>query len=432
MSLSKGLVAGPMVLLLSLIWVLSCQESGGATDASADSVVGVLDVTPIPDVATNACSATLTLGEPVLVVPSSGLPVKVAVDKANNNLDVIEHGGRYYLAFRSAPSHFASPETRLFVVSSVDKISWDYELNLHLGTDVREPRFVSLGQELVLFYAVLGESPMDFQPQGMMSTTRSADGEWSSPDWAYLEGFIPWRARVLDGVPQLMGYVGGADIYDSGESGLAVHWLRVLSPTDFAPMVPGQPVVISGGVSETDFAFLPDGRLLAVARNEEGDDDGFGSKICTAAADALGEWECAHDPRKYDSPLVFTQGQRVFLVARRNVTETGYFDLGRSDLPADERFLAYQLAYWETPKRCAIWEVDAETLTVQHLTDLPSAGDTCFPSLLRISENEVELWNYTSPLADPDISWFEGQTGETFIYRIKLAFGCDDTVVVDR
>ncbi len=415
-----------LINLLCLCWVLSCQPSEGADKVGPDVAGRSLDTVPSVDLTEVTCTATLSLGEPTFVVPSAGLPAQVEVDNSNNNLDVIEHGGRYYLAFRSAPSHFASAETRIFVVSSDDKTSWDYELTLQLSTDIREPRFLSLGQELILFFAVLGDSPMDFQPQGMMSTVRMEDGQWEAPEWAYLEGFIPWRARVLDGVAQLIGYVGGADIYDSGESGLAVHWLKVSSPTDFAPMVPDSPVVLSGGVSETDFAFLPDGSVVAVARNEDGDADGFGSKICSAEAGAIGDWTCAHDPRKYDSPLLFVQGSRVFLVGRRNVTESGNYDLNRTDLPEDERFLAYQLAYWEAPKRCAIWEVNPDTLQVEHLTDLPSAGDTCFPSVLRLSTNEVELWNYTSPLSNPDISWFEGQTGTTGIYRIKLTFGCDE------
>ena len=36
----------------------------------------------------------------------------------------------------------------------------------------------------------------------------------------------------------------------------------------------------------------------------------------------LGTWTCAHDPKKYDSPLVFVQDDTVYLIGRRNLTET--------------------------------------------------------------------------------------------------------------
>src|SRR5215471_2315342 len=42
------------------------------------------------------------------VVPSDGLPPEVVAQQANNNLDVVRHSdGRVYLAWRTAPSHFA-------------------------------------------------------------------------------------------------------------------------------------------------------------------------------------------------------------------------------------------------------------------------------------------------------------------------------------
>src|SRR5437899_9328242 len=44
------------------------------------------------------------------VVPSSGMDSRSEVKTANNNLEVVRHQGRGNLAWRSAPSHFASSE----------------------------------------------------------------------------------------------------------------------------------------------------------------------------------------------------------------------------------------------------------------------------------------------------------------------------------
>jgi hypothetical protein len=201
-----------------------------------------------------------------------------------------------------------------------------------------------------------------------------------------------------------------------------VHFLTSQNGLDWEPVVDGQPVVLTGGSSETDFAFLDDGSLIAVSRNELGDDLGFGSKICRAPADALGDWECVGDPRKYDSPLVFQVGSEVYLIGRRNVTETGNYDLGYDDMTHQQQISQYQFAYWREPKRCALWRVDPETLTVSFVLDLPSRGDTCFPSLLWSDDGSAWVYNYTSPLDGADLDWNRGQLGDTDIYRIQLDF----------
>ena len=47
------------------------------------------------------------------------IPKDVHLRKANNNLDIITYVDKYYLAFRTAPSHFASKKTRIYVLSSM-------------------------------------------------------------------------------------------------------------------------------------------------------------------------------------------------------------------------------------------------------------------------------------------------------------------------
>ena len=108
------------------------------------------------------------------------------------------------------------------------------------------------------------------------------------------------------------------------------------------------------------------------------------------------------------------------MVARRQVTESGAYDLGMDELPHDEQYLQYQAAYWNTPKRCALWEVDPEALEVSFVLDLPSNGDTCFPDVLELGEGSFELYDYTSPSDDPELSWIEGQQGPTSIHRLQL------------
>lgn len=366
-------------------------------------------------------------GDPVQIVPRAGLP-GVPANLANNNLDIVQHDGRLFFAWRTAPSHFASADAYLNVLSREPGGEWEFEATLHVGTDLREPRFLSWNDSLFLYFAVLGDNPSEFVPGAARWVERVGLGEWTEDAPFQQEGFIPWRTKVIDDVPYMTGYVGGENIYDLGSDEppdpVQVQFLTTTDGVTWTGVVPNNAVVHVGGGSETDFALLDDGTLIAVMRNELGDDSGFGSKICRAEADRLGIWSCIHDPRKYDSPLVFSFEERVFLIARRNVTETGWYDLGRSDLDAREQYFEYQTDYWGNPKRCSLWEVDSETLEVSLHFDLPSAGDTCFAGIVPYGDEDAFLiYNYSSPIdGDPDISWLQGQTNPTNIYSHLLRF----------
>jgi hypothetical protein len=383
---------------------------------------------PICEALPELCAAVPSSGpahsEPVQVVPGPGLPPEVVLQTSHNNLDLLWWRGRLYFAFRAAPFHYASHQTVLYVVSSADLESWRFEATFDLDTDLREPRFLAVGERLFISFAVLGTNILAFEPQGARVSERRGPGRWTAPEAIFEPGFIPWRARNIDGRGHLIGYVGGENIYENDREGLAVHWLVTDDGRSFAPAVGGQPVVLRGGSSETDFALLDDGSLVAVSRNEAGDELGWGSKICRAEAGRLGEWRCVADPKKYDSPLVLRDGGATWLIARRNVTETGDYDLFRRDEPPASQTTAYQLDYWQRPKRCSLWRVDPEGLAVSFVLDLPSRGDTCFASAVPLG-SDAGAWlvfDYSSPLGPEgeDPSWLAGQQGPTNIHRLAL------------
>jgi len=408
-----------IVLYCLFVGASGCEEDDGSS-ASEDQASDDDLASDDDDDDTAPVLPEVTDGR--IVVPGDGLPDEIELQQANNNLDVARHEGRVFLAWRTAPSHFASERARLYVVSSTDETTWDLEATFHLETDLREPRLLAWDGRLFLYFAVLGTNPLNFEPGGMMATERLDAGEWTEPAAFYGEGFIPWRAKVIDDVPYLLAYVGGESIYSMDPKPIEVHWLTTENGFDWTPVVTGQPVVLSGGSSETDFEFLADGSLVAVSRCEAGDPLGFGMKICRASAHNLGAWQCRIDPRKYDSPLMFTHEGEVYLIGRRNLSETGNYDLGYDTLPDQMQYLLYELDYWITPKRTALWRIDPDTSTVEFVLDFPSRGDTCFPGLLRNADNSYTIYNYTSPLSGPDTVWLLGQLGPTFIVRLTLEF----------
>ncbi|MCB1154023.1 hypothetical protein KDL45_10270 [bacterium] len=400
------------------------DDDTSADDDADDDSTDDDDDTSDDDTTDDDIGGDIMISAYTQIVPSELMPEEVAPQDANNNLDVVEHEGRYYLAFRTGPFHFASPDVVMYVVSSDDQVNWEYETEFTMERDLREPRLLSFDGKLFLYFALLGESAFGFEPGGMMVSERKGAGDWTEPVPVEEEiGYIPWRTKAIDGVPYMIAYEGGGSIYDfvGDPEPIKVHWLTTEDGYDWSAVDPEHEVVLEGGNSETDWVFLDDGSLVAVTRNEAGDEFGWGSKICRADADNLGDWQCAGDPKKYDSPLVFrTQDNRVFLIGRRNVTEDGLYDLGRDDLSETLQGIYYELAYWVKPKRCSLWSVDPETLSVDFVLDLPSSGDTCFAGIIDYGDDTFEVYNYTSPPTQGDLWWIQGQLAPTFIYRLTL------------
>lgn len=433
--------------LLLAAGLLACGEDDGSAASDvvdSDETVGsdeAADSTgdrhPLCDQVGGWCGRTpteLTQSPPVVVAPSGMMPPEVISQVSHNNLDIAWHddgtGGRLFFAFRTAPNHYASSEVVMYVVSTVDLTEWRFEGRFALETDLREPQLLSFKGRLWFYFVELGSDIAAFEPQGVHYAEWLGPGRFSEVKDIFEPGFLVWRIKDDLALPgdepgewaYAFGYQGGENIYEIDGDPIEVRWLRSHDGIAWEP-VAGDGVVLSGGTSETDAVVLDDGTVIAVARNEAGDESGFGSKICRGEVSAPTTWTCRNDKRKYDSPMVFRQGDAVWLIARRNVTGDGAYDLGEEELPLSERYVNNQFAYWTAPKRCALWTIDPEALEVTWQADLPSAGDTCFPEAIRLDPHHVLVFNYSSPTdLDPDPSWSEGQLAPTHIYWTVVGF----------
>src|SRR5262245_49899887 len=354
------------------------------------------------------------------IVPSDGLPPAVDVKRANNNLDVTRFGGRTYLAFRSADSHFAGDSTVIHVVSSDDEQAWRPEARFAQGRDLREPRWLPLNDRLFLYVSVLGSSSYAFEPERVdVTELATPDAKFGPLQPAGLPGRVAWRTRVIDGRGYMTAYHGGEHLYSLGRQPMAVELYTTTDGRRWLPADPAHPVVSRGGGSEADFALLPGGSLFGVIRNEAGDESGWGSKLCRATGASLGAWTCTSDPRKFDSPNVFVHDGEVYFFARRNLANDGRYDLGIG--AGLLRMLRNQLAYITQAKRCSLWRYDAAAGTVGFVLDLPSRGDTCFASVLPgDTSDRIVVYDYSSDIDGPELPWTAGQRRPTFIYRHVL------------
>jgi len=70
---------------------------------------------------------------------------------------------RLFIGFRTAPFHFASETTEMYILSSTDMgQSWDYETSIKLGYDVREPYFINFNNTLIFSFFEAGKRATSF------------------------------------------------------------------------------------------------------------------------------------------------------------------------------------------------------------------------------------------------------------------------------
>ena len=326
----------------------------------------------------------------------------------NNNVDIHFFEDVLYMAWRSSPTHFAGTQTDMWIVSSIDRgDTWSYETMIHLETDVREPRFFSINGELQFSFFEAGNNPIAFEPIRLWRMWKTDDG-WSEPETFLNQETVLWDIKERQGI----GYM---TVYDGAHYSEGDVYVRFLSSEDGRDWsyVDGVESVYTGGVSEVAFEFDIDGNLWSVGRNEDGDSTGAGTQVCVAQSSTLSEWDCLSesDPERYDSPEMFRHGKDIYLLGRK--------DIGGPYGPEGDL-----VEYSFRPKGFALYKINTETLSVEWIQDLPGVGDTSFPSIRRLDAHRFLFANYTSPLDNPDITWFQAQGSEegTQIYLMELEF----------
>lgn len=364
----------------------------------------------------------LDIGPVMPVVPGPGLPEGLPISRSNNNLDATWHDGRLWLAFRTAPSHFASRHARLHVLVSEDQgRSWSRELTIAPGRDVREPRLVSWHGALLLYWFTAGTKPSRFEPD-VIWVQRRTDRGWDPPLAISPPDCVVWRVRPVGNRLGMALYRGAGSLFTAHPIPLTVELWASEDGLSWVPWCDERVEVHRGG-SETEFIELEDGTLLAVVR-KEGPDGGWGSDLARSehSRDPLGiaTWRLRPDNRKFDSPYLFLDDGRPYLITRRQLAFGGRFDLGWPVVSPQLRTKLDQLAYWLTPKRTAVYAIDPTTLEASWLADLPSAGDTAFAATVPLGEHRHLVFNYSSPIRRGWLPWCVGQLGRTHIYRTTL------------
>ena len=342
-------------------------------------------------------------------------PASAGVDclPANNNLDLTRFGGRLFLAWRTAPTHWASDQARLHVASAPGlEGPWRPELTVALGTDVREPRFVAAPDALHLFWMELGSNPRKFQPKQVHHATSAGDGTWSEPSPLGVPGVVPWRTRRLQGRWAMVGYRNAEAMYGPRpiDPVVELRWSDDLASWS-------APVDVHDGGTECELVELPDGRILGLTRNEgptrRGGDLLVGTDVEHLAVTAIG--------RKLDSPHLFLWDGEPFVLARRQLAFGGRYDVVPRGTPGALAIRIDQLAYWITRKRSALYRLEPDGPGLRWVLDLPSCGDTSFAAVVPELDGSLLVADYTSPTrGGNDPIWMRAQAKPTEIWAHRL------------
>lgn len=356
----------------------------------------------------------IKISSPTLVVPGDGMPENFSPMRSTNNVDLVRVETSIFMSFRNAPSHFASPNTKLYVMRSDDNgNSWKEELCISIGRDLREPRFLYFKNRLFLYFYTGGTDPLRFEPGYIHYCERLEDSHWTEPQKIYQPGYVVWRIRTL-GEHAYMSVYYGLDIYGKGDRGDA----RFLISSDGILWKPisEEPQIDRVGAEEAEFVFDDKGGLVALVRLEVGG----GALVCRAPADKIHCWECKFTPYKVDSSLMFTHKGRFFVIGRRNVA--GRSARGGGIFP-ENIWNAWNMVFYSlTRKRTCLYEINPNTLELYPLVDLPSKGDTAFAGIVPLSEDTYYLVNYSSPLEGFDWPWIWGQLIRSQLYGFILDF----------
>ena len=356
------------------------------------------------------------------IVPSDRLPETIRLRASNNNVAIAEYRGRMYMAWRNAPTHFASKKARIMVMTSTDNgKSWEYETRIVLHRDVREPFFTVTQDELILSFFEAGTNPLKFEPNRLLRTRTQFGRDWSPLEEWGERGEIVWEIKNRNNKYYATSYIGNH--YHAGKSQIGVRFKESEDGLNWKNIGEN---LYSGGVSEVGFDFKNDGTFWAVGRNEDGDDSGFGSQIFSANAEHLDQWESLKksDPKRYDSPRMFKHGDELYMIARRDIGRKP-FGLLSQWLPNSIRKWVILGRYSLRSKRTALYHLNTAEKKVEWMADLPSGGDTAFASIIQKSEHEYLIANYSNDPEDAfDMSWIDGQLNEdgTGIYFINLKF----------
>jgi sucrose-6-phosphate hydrolase SacC (GH32 family) len=321
-----------------------------------------------------------------IVAPALNLKASLIVNDGGHNgfPDLIYWQNNFYLAFRAAKSHI-DQNSSIKILRSSDAEKWQLVAEMRLDNeDIRDPKFASIHGELFLY--ALKNKDLAAMPYTTVFST-SKDGvtwtQWrdvSPPNWVF------WRPKTDD---EKIWYVAADDRKEKQSA--------LFSSTDGMTWEKVSTIYSGEFTAETELAFLANKDILATLRVEgvEGDP----RTLIAHSVFPYQTWDIVSSHvTRLDGAASFTYHNRVFSVGRF------------------EPKPLFKMGSFLNQKRTSIFHI--QTDRISWLSDLPSAGDTGYASVV-VQNDKAFIVYYTS---DPnnDYPWVLGQFKPTQIRMAQI------------
>lgn len=307
----------------------------------------------------------------------------VADGNHNSNTDLILWRDHFYLVHARSPFHMGTSGSRLVVLRSPDGRSWEELAVMQVaGEDIRDPKLTVIDDKLLLY--ALKNATIEPKPFNTVAATSTDGITWTPFVDLEPEGWLFWRPKTVDGET----WYNTAYWHEHGRSALfksadGLNWEFVSE-------------IHNGDRNdETALEFLPDGRMLVTGRLE-GDDRAWhqGSRkagtLLAVAEPPYTEWSKTVSPvTRLDGPVLFSVDDTVYAA-------------GRYDPDGHDHW--YGMSSLLGRKRTALYRVTENSL--EHLTDLPSSGDTSYAGAA-MRDGKLYVSYYTSDITR-DFPWVIG------------------------
>lgn len=271
--------------------------------------------------------------------------------------------GRYFIVFRQAVKHGPS-ESGIMLIESEDLKNWSAREIINTEFDDRDPKLFATRDRLFVHSDAFMPGAVD----QMMLTYTDNGKSWSKPQKFYKEGWQLWKPKEHKGV-----YYAPADCLTCGFE------VELLQSTDGIEWRSVSTITKTNKPTETAITFLPDGRCLAVIRqNVSGHPIGF-----AIAEPPYSNWELSSGKGHFSGPAIDMVGETI-VVAGRTLRESW-------NLP-QEPGLEHQ--------RTALFTVDLESMSLKLQAMLPTetGGDSSYPGIQPMGDDRAL------------VCWYDGST----------------------
>ncbi len=327
----------------------------------------------------------------------------VADGAHNSNTDLIHWNGSFYLAHQTSPYHLGSRRSRLLLWRSEDARTWDkvHEFRNPEG-EYRDPKFAVIGRRLFIY--ALPNVTLFADPITTVYATSADGSSWPLMEEIEPKGWLFWRPKTRDGktwyVTAYWNKHGKSILLKSADG---ENWETV------SQIYEGE------RNDETDFEFLPGGKILATGRLE-GNGSGFGdssaSTFIAVSSVPYKKWSVTKSSlTRLDGPCLFPYNGLVYAI-------------GRYQASFAPKFVEQGGIY--SRKRTSLFAVREDSLV--RLTDLPSAGDTSYAGIV-VRGDEAHVSYYTSPIKR-DYTWVLGMFRPTNIRMARLDLAAMERVAL--